>query len=114
MAESKPSQANALQVGSGMSYIIKPKTMALDKEELKVLVESSVDFASLSRNGVDVVPYLMTQEIDEHFKILNGPSYKELVIDFWVRAEVYDEDATKGEEWEKIAENPSLKGKTRK
>jgi len=46
--------------------------------------------------------------------MLNGPSYRELVKDFWVRAKVYDEDAAKLEEWEKIAENPSLKGKTRK
>ena len=32
---------------------------------------------------------------------------------FWVRAEVYDEEAAKLEEIQKIAENPRLKGKTR-
>jgi len=30
--------------------------------------------------------------------MLNGPSYKELVKDFWVRVEVYDEKASKAED----------------
>jgi len=37
-----------------------------------------------------------------------------LVKDFWVRAEVYDEEAAELEEWQKITEDLRLKGKTRK
>jgi len=43
---------------------------------------------------------------------LNGPSYEELVNDFWIRAEVYDKEVAKMEEHEKIAEDESLKRKT--
>jgi len=44
MAESSSNQGNALQVGYGSSYVIKPITMTLDKKQLKVLIESVVDF----------------------------------------------------------------------
>jgi len=43
----------------------------------------------------------------------SGPTYENLIKYFWVRAEVYDMDAAKREEREKIAGDPSLKGKTR-
>ena len=102
-----------MQVGFVDACVINPKTMALGKEELKVYVESPVDLASYTRHGVDVVPYMMTQDLNGYFGMLNRPSYKELVKDFWVRAKVYDKEAAKGEKWEKIAKNPSLKGKTR-
>ncbi|RHN45523.1 hypothetical protein MtrunA17_Chr7g0232191 [Medicago truncatula] len=62
--------------------------MPIDKKNLKVLVECSLDFESIKRNS--------------------------LVKDSWVREEFYDEEAPKMEKWVKIAENPSLKGKTRK
>jgi len=88
--------------------------MPLDKKNLKVLVECLVGFESIKRNGFDVIPYLVTQGFDDYFRMLNGPLYRELVKELWVRAEVYDEDAAKMEKWEKIVENPSQKGKTRK
>jgi hypothetical protein len=43
--------------------------------------------------------------------MLNGPTYEEMVKDFWVRAEVYDREAAKMEEHEKIAGVESLKGR---
>jgi hypothetical protein len=49
----------------------------------------------------------------EYFKMLNGPTYKTLVRQFWVRAHVYDRNATKLEETEKILIDPTLEGKTR-
>ena len=112
MSESSSTQGNDIQVSYGDSYIIKPRTISLVKKDLKVLVESPVDFASIKRNGVDIILYMVNQELDGFFKMLNGPSYRELIKDFWVRAELYDEDAPKLEEWQKIEENPSLKGKT--
>jgi len=36
-----------------------------------------------------------------------------LVKDFWIRVEVYDREAAKMEEFEKIEGDESLKGKTR-
>jgi len=45
--------------------------------------------------------------------MLNGLTYEELVKDFSVKEEVYDREAAKMEEFEKIAGDPSLKGKTR-
>ena len=98
MEESSYNQASAMQVGSGASYVVKPKTMAFGKEELKVQVENLVDFASLTRHGVDIVPHMMTQDLSGNFRMLNGPSYKELVKDLYVRAEVYDKEAAKAEE----------------
>jgi len=32
-----------------------------------------------------------------YFEMLHGPSYAKLFNDFWVRAEVYDEEATRRE-----------------
>jgi len=113
MAESSYNQLTALQIDFGTGYVIKPKTMTLSKEELKVQVESPVDFVALRRHGVDIVNYMMMQELDRYFGMLNGPSYKELVKDLWVREEVYDKEAAKYEEFEKISGDPSLKGKTR-
>jgi len=45
--------------------------------------------------------------------MLNGTSYSELVKDFWVKSEVYDQEAATREEAQKILENQSLKGNTR-
>jgi len=45
--------------------------------------------------------------------MLNGPTYQTLVRHLWVRAHVYDKDAAKLEEAEKILIDPSLEGKSR-
>jgi len=45
--------------------------------------------------------------------MLNGPTCEELVKDFLFRAEVYDREAAKMEELEKIKEDETMKGKTR-
>ena len=90
MAESSSNQATALQN-----------------------IVDMVDFVALRRHGVDIVDYIMMQELDRYFGMLNGLSYKELVKEFWVRAEVYDKKAVKYEEFEKIAGDPSMKVKTR-
>ena len=57
---------------------------------------------------------ISAQELFPYFHMLNGPTYVELVKDFWVRAEVYDEEASMNEEIQAVISNPSLKGKTRK
>jgi len=46
-----------MQVDSGESYHIKPRTMEVREDELFVQVESPVDFASLIHHKVDLSNY---------------------------------------------------------
>jgi len=94
--------------------VIKPKTMAIPFESFEVQVESSVDFASLKRNGMNLDSLMVAQQLFAHFNMLNGPTHVKLVNDFWVRAEVYNVDAAKVEELQAVARDPSLREKTRK
>jgi len=91
----------------------KPRTMEVREDELIVQVESPVDFASLTHHGVDLSNYLLHQDLDIYFCMLNGPTYEDLVKYFWIRAEFYDQEAAKLEEIEKVNSDPSLKGKSR-
>jgi len=88
--------------------------MAIPFEYFEVQIESSVDFASLKRNRMNLDALMAAQQLFPYFDMLNGPTYVKLVKDFWVRAEVYDVDATKAEELQVVARDPSLRGKTRK
>jgi len=108
------SSDSGLQINTGSSYMIKPKTMAIPFESFEVQVESLVDFASLRRNGMNLDALMGAQQLYAYFSMLNGPTYVKLVKDFWVRAEVYDLDAAKIEEHQAVARDPSRKGKTRK
>ena len=108
------SSGSGLQINTGSSYVIKPKTMAIPFESFEVQVESPVDFASLKRNEMNLDALMAAQHLFPYFNMLNGPTYVKLVKDFWVRAEVYDMDAAKVEELQVVARDPSLRGKTRK
>jgi len=108
------SSGSGLQINTRSSYVIKPKTMAIPFEYFEVQIESSVDFASLKRNRMNLDALMAAQQLFPYFDMLNGPTYVKLVKDFWVRAEVYDVDATKAEELQVVARDPSLRGKTRK
>ena len=46
--------------------------------------------------------------------MLNGPTYVNLAKDFWVRAEVFDQEAAILEERQAVARDPSLKRKSRR
>lgn len=87
--------------------------MKISEDELVVQVENPIDFILLTHHKVDLRSYLRYQELDGYFKMLNGPTYKELVNYFWVRAEIYDKHAAKMEEDEKVLIDPSLERKTR-
>jgi len=106
--------------GSGMQldtrsiYMIKPKTMVTPIESFDVQVESPVDFASLKRNGMNLESLMEAQQMFGYFRMLNGPTYVNLVKDFWVRAEVYDQEEAKLEETQAVSRDPSLKGKSKK
>ena len=103
-----------MQLDTRSSYLIKPKTMTIPLESFDVQVESPVDFASLKRNGMNLEALMEAQRLFDYFRMLNGPTYVKLVKDFWVRAQVYDQEAAKLEETQVVARDPSLKGKSRK
>ncbi len=48
-----------------------------------------------------------------YFKMLNGPTYKTLIRYFWVRASVYDKEASEEEEREKVLIDSTLARKSR-
>jgi len=98
---------------SSATLQIKAKTMTVPTESLEVQIESPVDFPSLNRNEMWLESLISAQELFPYFYMLNGPTYVELVKDFWVRAEVYDEEASMNEEIQEVINNPGLKGKTR-
>jgi len=110
MASSSSKQVINLSSGNLLN---KSKTMAIPTESLEVQIESPVDFASLNRNGMNLDALMAAQGLFPYFHMLNGPTYVELVKDFWVRAEVYDEEASINEELQAVIRDPSLKGKTR-
>ena len=69
---------------------IKPITVPLPIESLIVQIESPVDLASLKRNNVDMEAFISAQKMAGYFQMLNGPTYVNLVKEFWTRAEVFD------------------------
>jgi hypothetical protein len=76
------------QGASGSGSVYKEKTMDIPWKSLIVQVESPVDFASLKKYEVDMEGYVETQKLSGYFKMLNGPTYVNLVKDFWLRAEI--------------------------
>jgi len=73
---------SGMQLDTGSSYLIKPKTMTIPFESFDVQVEAPVDFASLKRNGMDLEALMETQKMFDYFLMLNGPTYVKLVKDF--------------------------------
>ncbi|RHN60096.1 hypothetical protein MtrunA17_Chr4g0021651 [Medicago truncatula] len=100
-------------INTNKSYILKDRTIFVSMNNLDVQVECPVDFGSLERNGVDIKGYFSAQHMDDYFKMLNRPSYLNMVKDFWVRAEVYDRRDAEDEEAKLVKDNPTLKGKSR-
>jgi hypothetical protein len=101
MASSSSSQGTSMQIASGDTYQIKGRTMKLEEDDLFVQMENPVDFKSLKHHGVDLSSYLLYQDLEGYFGILNGPTYEYLVQYFWVRAEIYDKYAAKQEKAKK-------------
>ena len=104
---------SSMQLTSGSNYSIKPLTMSIPTDSLEVQIESLVDFASLKLNDVDMEALISAQKMFDYFHLLNGPTYVNLVKEFWIRAEVCDVETTKSQENQVVSRNPSLKGKSR-
>jgi len=115
-AEESNAQVAAQQVEDQQeraAYELKGVTMSLKEWELKMQTENPVDFESLAYHGCDIKNYYETQGLMNYFDMLNGPTYKTLIRYFWVRASIYDKEASEEEEREKILINPTLAVKTR-
>ncbi|AES75651.1 hypothetical protein MTR_6g052660 [Medicago truncatula] len=88
--------------------------MSLEEWDLKIQTECPVDFVSLAANNCDIGKFYDVKGLGSYFNFLNGPTYQTLVRHFWVRASIYDKEAAKIEEDEKVLLYPKLKGKSRK
>jgi hypothetical protein len=121
MASSSSNQQNVQESTSNMQQqgapesglAIKPKTMSIPAESLIVQKETPFNFASMEKYNVNMEAYIKPQKLHSYFHMLNGPTYENLVKDFWLRAEVYDMEAAKVEEKQAVERDSSLKGKTR-
>ena len=102
-----------MQIATGEAYQIKGRTMKLEEWELTVQVENPVDFISLAYHGCELRDLFHSQDLDDYFNMLNGPTYENLVKHFQVRAGIYDSHAARLEEHEKVLIDPTLEGKTR-
>jgi len=72
-----------------------------------------MDFTSLAHHGCNIRRFYEAQDLISYFDMLNGSTYMNLVRHFWVRAHVYDRQAAKLEEHEKVLIDPTLEGNTR-
>ncbi|RHN52289.1 hypothetical protein MtrunA17_Chr6g0478901 [Medicago truncatula] len=112
-SSSAPGSSSNMEIDTP-AYEIKGRTMSLEEWDLKIQSESPVDFDSLAAHNCDVGKFYEAQGLGSYFNFLNGPTYQTLVRHFWVRASIYDRQAAKIEEDEKVLLNPELKGKSRK
>jgi len=102
-----------MQQSTRSDYSLKPLTMTIPIDSLEVQSESPVDFGSLKRNFVDLDALFNAQKMFEYFDMLNGPTYVNLVKEFWVCAEVCDVESAKSQENQGVLNNPNLEGKSR-
>ncbi|KAK2436716.1 hypothetical protein QL285_021688 [Trifolium repens] len=82
-------------------------------DEINVAIESPVDLESIRVNGfADVVNLYKKQGLEYYFDLLNGPTYSELVKEFWMKASVITRDVYDKKVREKMEEHPEWKERT--
>ncbi|KAK2450072.1 hypothetical protein QL285_009211 [Trifolium repens] len=82
-------------------------------DELNVAIENPVDLESIRVNGfAEVVHLYKKQGLEYYFNLLNGPTYTEMVKEFWMKASVITRDVYKKKVREKMEENPEFKDRT--
>jgi len=86
--------------------------MRVREDQLNVIKEQIVDFNAFKVNGFPMEGYFETQGLMPFFDMLNGLCYMNLVKDFWVRAEVFNEIDAQRKVNAKIAEDKSNNVKT--
>ncbi|KAK2403840.1 hypothetical protein QL285_053240 [Trifolium repens] len=82
-------------------------------DELNVAIENPVDLESIRVNGfAEVVHLYKKQGLEYYFDLLNGPTYTEMVKEFWMKASVITRDVYDRKVKDKIKENPEFKERT--
>ncbi|KAK2411278.1 hypothetical protein QL285_046571 [Trifolium repens] len=82
-------------------------------DELNVAIENPVDLESIRVNGFAEVAHLYKKQgLEYYFDLLNGPTYTEMVKEFWMKASVITRDVYDRKVKEKIKENPEFKERT--
>ncbi|KAK2410611.1 hypothetical protein QL285_045968 [Trifolium repens] len=82
-------------------------------DEINVAIESPVDLESIRVNGfADVVNLYKKQGLEYYFDLLNGPTYTELVKEFWMKASVITRDVYDKKVREMMEKHPEWKERT--
>ncbi|KAK2414255.1 hypothetical protein QL285_036868 [Trifolium repens] len=82
-------------------------------DEINVAIESPVDLESIRVNGfADVVNLFKKQGLEYYFDFLNGPTYSELVKEFWMKASVITRDIYDKKVKETMEKHPEWKERT--
>ncbi|KAK2409487.1 hypothetical protein QL285_044908 [Trifolium repens] len=96
----------------------KPTKFAKDQrpykyDDLNLVIENPVDLDGLRVNGfANVVNLFKRQGLEYYFDLLNGPTYTELVKEFWMKATIINKDVYIQRIKDMVEEKPELQGKT--
>ena len=82
-------------------------------DEINVAIENPVDLESIRVNGfAEVVNLFKKQGLEYYFDFLNGPTYTELVKEFWMKASVITRDVYDKKVREMMEKHPEWKERT--
>ncbi|KAK2416464.1 hypothetical protein QL285_038858 [Trifolium repens] len=82
-------------------------------DDLNLAIENPVDLDRLRVNGfANVVNLFKRQGLEYYFDLLNGPTYTEMVKEFWMKATIINREVYVQRIKDMIEENPALRGKT--
>ncbi|WJX12819.1 NADH:ubiquinone reductase (H(+)-translocating) [Trifolium repens] len=82
-------------------------------DEINVAIENPVDLESIRVNGfAEVVNLFKKQGLEYYFDLLNGPTYTELVKEFWMKASVITRDVYDKKVREMMEKHPEWKERT--
>ncbi|KAK2408976.1 hypothetical protein QL285_044438 [Trifolium repens] len=82
-------------------------------DDLQFAIENPVDFESLRVNGFpEIKDRFERQGLMYYFDVMNGPTYTELIKEFWMKASIITRDQYNANLKKLIEERPELKGKS--
>ncbi|KAK2363161.1 hypothetical protein QL285_088170 [Trifolium repens] len=82
-------------------------------EDLQFAVEKPVDFEILKVNGFPGIKGLLEkQDLIYYLEILNGPTYTELIKEFWMKASIITRESYNDYVKRLIKEKPEFRGKS--
>ncbi|KAK2363166.1 hypothetical protein QL285_088175 [Trifolium repens] len=82
-------------------------------DEINVAIENPIDLESIRVNGfAEVVNLFKKQGLEYYFDLLNGPTYTELVKEFWMKASVITRDVYDKKVREIMEKHPEWKERT--